>query len=316
MPRFDISIVGEINLDFILYGLPREMPTERELIGTGFRASLGSSSAILAHNLAVLGTKVGFITKAGDDSLGRDALSRVQESGADLSRIVSARGRDSGLTIILQHEHDRHQLTYFGTISELRFDELDLEYLASARHFHLSSLYLHRAMLDKLPELFRRMKEAGLTTSLDTNDDPNDTWAEPLHEVLQYVDILLPNRREACKIARIENFEDAVDSLAARVPLVVVKLGAEGAMAVRGSERVSVPCVHVQVVDPVGAGDSFNAGFLHQWLRGADLRTCLTFANVIGAFSTTSSGGTEAFRDRPALSRFIGAHFAPVEISK
>ncbi len=315
MTRFDISIAGEINLDFILYGLPREMPTERELLGTDFRASLGSSSAILAHNMAVLGSRVAFITKVGDDSLGEDAVARVEQSGVDLSRIVKSKGQASGLTIILPHDHDRHQLTYLGTISELHFEELDLEYLSSARHFHLSSLYLHRAMLERIPELFRRMKEAGLTTSLDTNDDPDDRWGEPLQGVLPYVDVLLPNRREACKLANCKNFEDAVRSLTSRVALLVIKLGAEGAMASTGGETVTVPGVKVSVVDPVGAGDSFNAGFLHQWLRGADLRTCLTFANVIGAFSTTASGGTEAFRDRDALSRFVSEHFAHKEIS-
>jgi sugar/nucleoside kinase (ribokinase family) len=315
MTRFDISIAGEINLDFILYGLPREMPTERELLGTDFRASLGSSSAILAHNMAVLGSRVAFITKVGDDSLGEDALARVEKSGVDLSRVVRSKGQASGLTIILPHDHDRHQLTYLGTISELHFEELDLGYLSSAQHFHLSSLYLHRAMLEQIPELFRQMKKAGLTTSLDTNDDPDDRWGEPLQEVLPYVDVLLPNRREACKVADCKNFEDAVRSLTSRVPLLVVKLGAEGAMASTGGETVTVPGVKVNVVDPIGAGDSFNAGFLHQWLRGADLRTCLTFANVIGAFSTTASGGTEALRDRDALSRFLSEHFAQNEIS-
>jgi sugar/nucleoside kinase (ribokinase family) len=315
MTRFDISIAGEINLDFILYGLPREMPTDRELLGTDFRTSLGSSSAILAHNMAVLGSRVAFITKVGDDLLGEEALARVEQSGLDLSRIVKPKGQTSGLTIILPHDHDRHQLTYLGTISELHFDELDLEYLSSARHFHLSSLYLHRAMLEQIPELFRRMKGAGLTTSLDTNDDPDDRWGKPLQEVLPYVDVLLPNRREACKLAGCEDFGDAVKSLASQVPLLVVKLGAEGAIASTNGETVTVHGIQVDVVDPVGAGDSFNAGFLHQWLHGADLRTCLAFANVIGAFSTTSSGGTEAFRDRQALSRFIAAHFAPVEIS-
>src|SRR5512133_3229137 len=104
MPRFDVTIAGEINLDLILYGLPEELPTERELLGDGFAMTLGSSSAILAHNLAVLGTSVGFITKVGDDALGRIALERLSESGADLSRVVRVEGRGSGVTLILPHD--------------------------------------------------------------------------------------------------------------------------------------------------------------------------------------------------------------------
>jgi sugar/nucleoside kinase (ribokinase family) len=316
MARFDIAIAGELNLDFILYGLPREMPTERELLGSDFRMSLGSSSAILAHNLAVLGSSVGFVTKVGDDSLGKEALQRLQESGADLSRVVYVAGRGSGLTIILPHEGDRHILTYPGTISELSFEEIDLDYLSSARHFHMSSLYLHKALLDKIPELFRRMKEAGLTTSLDTNDDPDDRWGDPLQSLLQYVDVLLPNDREARKIAGTDDLEHAIKILAARVPTLVVKLGANGAVAVSKANRVTVPGLPVTVVDPVGAGDSFDAGFLHQWLRGADLQQCLEFANVVGAFSTTSNGGTEAFRDREALNTFLSGHLTAPNVAQ
>lgn len=305
MPLFDISIAGEINLDLILYGLPEQMQTERELLGSGFAMTLGSSSAILAHNLSVLGAKTAFVTKVGDDVLGKLALERLQESGADLSRTVHAKGRGSGVTIILPHERERHILTYPGTIFDLSYKDLDISYLASARHFHLSSLFLHRALLQDIPDLFRRMKEAGLTTSLDTNDDPDDRWDGVLQQTLPYIDILLPNEREAKKMAGVEDLNTALEQLSKKVSLLVVKLGANGAIALRDGVRYSAPAVPVTVVDPVGAGDSFNAGFLHKFLQGADITTCLTFANLIGAFSTTAAGGTEAFRDRNRLANFL-----------
>ena len=68
--NFDISIAGELNLDLILYGLPIEMQTERELLATDFRATLGSSSAIVAHNAATLGARVAFTTLIGPDEFG------------------------------------------------------------------------------------------------------------------------------------------------------------------------------------------------------------------------------------------------------
>ncbi len=68
MSKLDIAIAGEINLDLILYGLPAQLPTERELLASHFKMTLGSSSAIVAHNLAALGSRVGFITKVGDDA--------------------------------------------------------------------------------------------------------------------------------------------------------------------------------------------------------------------------------------------------------
>ena len=308
MSRLDITIAGEINLDLIFYGLPEKMPTERELLASQFKMTLGSSSAIVAHNLAALGSRVGFITKVGDDALGKMALERLSSGGVDLSRVARAAGAGSGLTVILQHEQRRHILTYLGTISELRFEDLDLEYLASARHFHMSSLFLQRALAPRVSELFRQMKSAGLTTSLDTNDDPDDRWEGALDATLPYVDILLPNEREAMKMGRANDLETAVVRLSERVKTIVVKMGSHGAMATQGKQRFTAPAVKVKVVDPVGAGDSFVAGFLHQFVRGADLQTCLVYGNICGALSTTASGGTEAFRDSKAMHEFFGKH--------
>ena len=70
MPRFDVTIAGELNLDLILYGLPEQLPPERELLADRMMLTLGSSSAIVAHNLAALGSRVGFQSRIGDDPLG------------------------------------------------------------------------------------------------------------------------------------------------------------------------------------------------------------------------------------------------------
>jgi sugar/nucleoside kinase (ribokinase family) len=294
----------------ILYGLPEQMPTERELLASDFTITLGSSSAILAHNLAALGSHVGFVTKVGNDSFGTMAMDRLGERGVDLMRV--AHGAKSGVTLILPHGPRRHILTYPGTISELRFEDLDLDYLASARHFHMSSLFLQRDLLPHVGELFRRMKSAGLTTSLDTNDDPDDRWdGSLLEEILPHVDILLPNEREAMKLSRADNLETALARLAKKVETIVVKMGASGAVTIRDGQRFSAPAVPVAVIDPIGAGDSFDAGFLHQFLRGADLVTCLAYGNLCGAFSTTASGGTEAFRNADRMREFLRQHNTP-----
>jgi sugar/nucleoside kinase (ribokinase family) len=303
MATLDIAIAGEINLDLILYGLPQEMPTERELLASDFTVTLGSSSAILAHNLAALGVKVGFVTKAGDDSLGTIAMAQLHERGVELGDV--RRTGNSGVTVILPHENRRHILTYPGTISELQLKDLDLDYLASARHFHLSSLFLQRKLLPDVPELFRRMKAAGLTTSLDTNDDPDDRWDGNLEEIFPNVDILLPNEREAMKLACADDVETAISRLADKVKTVVVKMGAYGAVAIRDGHRCTAPAVPVTVVDPVGAGDSFDAGFLHHFLNGSDLASCLAYGNLCGALSTTARGGTEAFRNTKRMREFL-----------
>jgi sugar/nucleoside kinase (ribokinase family) len=306
MPHFDVTTAGELNLDLILYGLPEQLPPERELLADHMMLTLGASSAIVAHNLAALGSRVGFQSRIGDDPLGKIALERLAQGGVDVSLVRRVPGPiTTGLTIILHHEAWRNMLTYAGTIAELCWDDLDLDYLADSRHFHFSSYYLQQGLRPRVGELFERMKAKGLTTSLDTNDDPDDRWGSDLHDVLRHVDVFLPNEREACKAAATDDLDVAARKLAELVPLVVIKLGRKGALAQRGKERFLSPTREVEAVDSVGAGDSFDAGFLHEYIRGADLPTCLASGNRAGALSTTRPGGTEAFRDRKHREQFL-----------
>jgi sugar/nucleoside kinase (ribokinase family) len=309
MPRFDVAIAGEVNLDLILYGLPPELSPDRELLADRMMLTLGGSSSILAHNLAALGSQVGFQSIVGDDHLGKTALVLLAEIGVDVSKVRQVSGPiKSGLTVILQRDEWRNILTYSGTISELALNDLDFDYLADSRHFHLSSFYLQTRLRPHIPELFKRLKAAGLTISLDTNDDPEDLWGGSLRDALSQVDVFLPNAREARKITGTEDLEAAVNQLAEMVPLLVVKMGADGAIARQGSKTFISPAAKVVCVDPVGAGDSFDAGFLHRYVRGADIPSCLAYGNLSGALSTTRSGGTEAFRDREYRERFLREH--------
>ena len=308
MPNFDITIAGEINLDLILYGLPAELPLERELLASGLAMTLGSSSAITAHNLAALGSNVGFITRVGADQLGANALDRLRAAGVDLTRITHSTQSNTGLTILLTHGNSRHLLTYPGCMAEMSLQHLDLDYLKSARHFHLSSYFLHRALLPDIPKLMGELKRAGLTISMDTNDDPADQWGDGITGIFPYVDVLMPNEREACKLAGTEDFTEATRRLMQLVPLVVVKRGSGGATAYSRTEEVSVKAIPVEVVDPIGAGDTFNAGFLHQWTQGKALAECLAYGNLAAACSTTKPGGTEAFRDPAYWQNFFSTH--------
>ncbi|HEX4040033.1 MAG TPA: carbohydrate kinase family protein [Acidobacteriaceae bacterium] len=306
MSLFDVTIAGEVNLDLILYGLNEEIPVEREVLASGFAMTLGSSSAILAHNLSLLGTRVGFATRVGDDALGRIALDRLAEGGVDLSRTTQASGgTKTGVTILLHHGRTRRILTYPGVMFEMTCADLDVEYLASARHFHLSSLFLQKGLLAGLPQLVRTLKGRELTISLDTNDDPEDRWGGVLDEILPLVDLLLPNEDEVRRIARRDTVEAALDALAETIPLIAVKCGRQGAMVQRGRERLSVAAAPVEPVDTIGAGDSFNAGFLAAWLNGAALANCAAAGNIAGALSTQRPGGTEAFRDKDLREGFL-----------
>jgi sugar/nucleoside kinase (ribokinase family) len=253
----------------------------------------------------LLGNRVGFHSAIGDDPLGELCLARLAESGADISGVRRFRGKQTGLTVILPRPQKRFILTYLGVMAEMRFEDLDLDRVLAARHLHLSSYFLQRSLRPRIPDLFRLAKQAGLSTSLDTNDDPEDRWESDVLEVLKWVDVLLPNEHEACRLARTDDPLRAAEILAEKVPLLVVKRGERGVLARRGRELFEALAPKTEAVDTIGAGDSFDAGFLHQFIRGAKLEDCLQLGNRAGTLSTTRQGGTEAFRDAAHRNAFL-----------
>lgn len=312
--KFDVSVIGELNLDLILSGLPPALTLEHEHLADHLSITLGSSSAIFAHNLSSLGNKVGFSSAIGDDPLGEICLQRLGASGADLGGVRRMAGKTTGLTVILPQGKQRYILTYPGTMFEMSQKDLELERVYSARHLHVSSYFLQKGLQPSLPEIFRNAKAAGLTTSLDTNDDPEDRWGSGIEDLLPYVDVLLPNEREACKLARVDDAQHAADALSRIVKTVVIKRGSKGALArVSGKEIGAMP-PSVQVADHVGAGDSFDSGFIHQFIRGAKIEDCLAFGNLTAALSVTRPGGTEAFRDAAYRDAFLQEHRSKSEL--
>jgi len=303
--RFDISVLGELNCDLILYGLPPMLEPEREHLATDFAMTLGSSSAIFAHNISLLGSRVGFTSCIGSDPLGKFCVERLSESGVDVSGVKCLANRTTGVTVILPVARQRQILSYLGTTVDLQSAHLDMDYLRSAAHFHVSSFFLLRGLRPSLPRLFLQMKESGLTTSLDTNDDPENLWAADVKDVLKSVDVFLPNEQEACKLVGVRDVESALESLSRLVSIVVIKCGPKGVVAKHGSKRFSLPAFPVEPVDTVGAGDSFNAGFLHKFIRGSAVQDCLEFGIMCASLSTTRTGGIEAFRDHQHRESFL-----------
>jgi sugar/nucleoside kinase (ribokinase family) len=291
--EFDVIVVGELNADLILRGNVTPAFGQAEQIVDDATLTIGSSSAIFACGAARLGLRVAFIGKAGDDEFGRFMLRELNQRGIATGGVVIDPHLPTGLSVILSRPADRAILTHLGSIAALRFDEIDLAWLARARHLHLGSYYLLDALRPDVPRLFDEARARGLTISIDTNYDPTEQWAGGLREALRRVDVFLPNEAELLAITRADSIEAGLDRLA-EIPTVAVKLGARGAVARRGSQIVGAESIPVQVVDTTGAGDSFDAGFVWGYLAGQDLSQALRFACACGSLSTRAAGGTTA----------------------
>ncbi|MBN2148077.1 MAG: carbohydrate kinase family protein [Anaerolineales bacterium] len=288
----DILVAGEINPDLILSGVVEPAFGQVEKLVDEAVLTIGSSSVIFACGAARLGLRVAFTGLCGDDIFGRFMLEAMQTSGVDISGVMVDKEGKTGLSVIFSQGADRAILTYLGLIPALKAEEISDHLICRARHLHVASYFLQTSLQQGLLSLFRRAHKLGLTTSLDTNYDPSEKWAG-FDELLTETDIFLPNRTEALAITGVEDVELAAKQLAEKCGSVAVKMGGQGGLACKGGMICYAPTLSVQVVDTVGAGDSFDAGFLYGCLHDWLLEKSLRLACVCGALSTTRAGGTQ-----------------------
>jgi sugar/nucleoside kinase (ribokinase family) len=302
---FDLLVLGDANPDLVLRG-GEVQPAfgQAERIVEQAQLHVGGSGAIFACGAARLGLRVAFAGVVGDDLFGSFMRSELAERGVDITGLAVDPQRPTGVTVVLSTVEDRAMLTAPGTVGDLRGSLIDPDLLVSARHVHVSSFFLQRALVPDLPDLLGEARDAGASTSLDPNWDPSGEWDGGLMDLLSSVDVFLPNAMEAMRLARISDLDEALARLRMRAPLTVVKSGGDGAMAATTGEIVHIPSIDVRVVDATGAGDSFDAGFLAGYLRGDPLERSLALGNACGAMSTRMMGGTDG---QPTLAEALEA---------
>jgi len=287
-----VLVVGEINPDLILKGAT--FPTAgKEILVDDFVMTLGSASAICAMGLARLGDTVTFVGKVGADPWGAYCVETMAAAGIDVSRVAHDPALKTGVTVSITSSRDRALVSFIGAIGALRAADVAERDFAGARHLHVSSYFLQQGLRPGCRELFGRARAAGLTTSLDPGFDPSERWAGDLRETLAEVDLFFPNEVEVRAITRTDAVPEALRRLAGGRTRTIAKLGAQGCATLADDGRMlQVPSYPVEAVDTTGAGDSFNAGFLHAWLARRPLAECLRWGAACGSLSTRGLGGT------------------------
>jgi sugar/nucleoside kinase (ribokinase family) len=294
--RFDVIVVGELNVDLILNSIDSFPEMGKEKIAKDMTLTLGSSSAIFASNLSSLGAKVVFVGKIGDDAFGNLVKESLELKKVNTDFLISSKKFNTGATIVLNYSEDRAMVTYPGAMEDLTVNDIKEEMIKSAKHLHFSSYFLQPGMQSGVLNLFKIAKEIGLTTSLDIQWDPKEEWNFNYKEVLPFVDVFLPNEQEILLLTGESNLEDAIKKLSRFTKNIAVKLGSKGSIvATNGKSSFKESYFNKNVVDAIGAGDSFNAGFIFKFINGYDINECQDFGNLTGAINTTAAGGTAAF---------------------
>jgi sugar/nucleoside kinase (ribokinase family) len=292
-----VLVAGDINVDLICSGYRNFPAPGREVLVDDFVMTLGGSSAICAMGLARLGNPVAFIGKVGADSWGDYCIETLRAAGIDVSGLARDPALRTGVTISITSASDRALVTFAGSIAALRAGDVDAWALDDASHLHISSFFLQQDLRPAFRRLFALAHSTGLSTSLDPGFDPAERWDRDLLETLEAVDLLLPNEVELAAISGTTDLADGLRRMSNGRTRVVAKLGPRGSATLAKDALLEVPALTIDPIDTTGAGDSFDAGFLHAWLREKPMSECLRWGSACGALSTRGLGGTASQPD-------------------
>ena len=294
--RIDRGLVvfGEFFIDLIFHNLSG-IPQVGEEVRTKTHARFpGGGLATTALVAANLGTPTGVITRVGKDANASPEWQKIKAANISVRACEFDRHWPTAITVCIAFAGDRMMITHDPINNDLRslFTKRTAQKeMGSARHLHLACAL-------RLPHLWvpalRKLRKQGLTISADVGWNPAVIKSPRLPQLLKELEFMFPNEVEVLAMTGEITVEAAITKLARWVRVPVVKLGPDGALAVRDGKMLRVKSLKVRSVDATGSGDAFNGGFLHGYLAGWSLEECLRAGSVCGALATTSAGGSSA----------------------
>lgn len=302
----EVTALGELNVDIILNDIDGFPEMGKEKFAGKMTVTLGSSTAIFAANVACLGARTAFAGMVGRDSFGSLVSESLRAKGVDTRFLIESPDYATGATLVMSYDEDRANLTYQGAMDHMGFDDLNPDIFRESRHIHISSVFMQSALKRDFSRIFEAAESGGVTLSMDTQWDPKEEWDFDCAAILPHVDVFMPNEAELKAITRTDDLSGAISRIRPYLRQVaVIKCGSRGSLLVRKDGDISeMPSfLNSHVVDSIGAGDSFNAGFIYGYVKGMSLTECQRLGNLTGAVNTTAAGGTGAFTSREAVIR-------------
>ena len=284
---YDVLLWGVFFCDLIFTGLPQVPSLGAEVFSADFSMTPGGpfTTTVAMHRL---GLRVGWMCDFGDDVFSQFVLAAAKREGIDDSLFQIHSFPVRRVSAAFSFSHDRGFVSFMDDVAQTSAVPL----IERHRPRCLFLPHLHHGMV--YANLFACARAQGAVIFMDCQSTDATLDTPGVVEALRAVDVFAPNEVEVLQLTGAATVERALARLAEITPLVVVKLGAEGAIARQDGGVVRVPAIPVEVVDTTGAGDCFNAGFLYGYLRGAALETCLRSGNICGGLSTAAVGGRAA----------------------
>jgi len=287
-----VACVGDVFCDIVVRGVSR-LPTWGEEVFGEEPAMCPGGIANVAVGLAKLGVATRLLARSrAEDTIGNVLsveLAQHDHLSVDWLRVAPS----TAMTVAIPHASERAMISYAPPPDERSIvDRIPWDTLERVTHLHVGGWSEGRNPLADQRAILARARDLGITTSLDVSLGHETERAARIRELLDHVDVFLPNVAEACWITGADTPDAALDALADLVPTAVVKLGPDGVIAASGQTREQAPAHEVPIVDTTGAGDAFAAGFLHGHVRRWPLWRSLALANVCGAWSVARVGSS------------------------
>jgi len=289
MNDYDLVVIGTSSADVIFKNLPDLPKLGEEIWAEGIEVAVGGAANTTAA-LSRLGKRTCLISPVGNDFWGRFIVSELKAEGVDTQHFYYFNRPYANVTVAMNTRGDRTFVSYADKSDEdlIYQHQVDLIHRLQAKIFQINSVPGTNIL--PLLELIKK-KNPRQMISLDTGWDPEWLTSDEFMRQLKMIDIYSPNEMEAMKITGSATAEGALDILAEFIPIVIVKLGAEGAICKVNGKVYYSKAPKVDVVDSTGAGDCFLAGFLYGWLDNVGIEESLRIGNICGSECVTKLGG-------------------------
>ena len=285
--NYDVLLWGIYFCDLIFTNLPEAPRLGTETWSDGFDMAPGGPFTTTVA-MQRLGLNVGWMCDFGTDLFSQYALEAARQEGIDDGLFQIHPYPVRRVSAVFSLLGDRGFLSFMDDVEQTSPTPLIEQH--QPRCVFLPHLHYGDAYVD----ILAAARGCGSILFMDCQSTEATLDTPGVVDALRRADIFAPNETEAQQLTGAESVEDALDHLAELTPVVVIKLGSDGAIARSGDKTICAPAIQVSAVDTTGAGDCFNAGFLYSYFQGAPLEICLQSGNICGGLSTTAVGGTAA----------------------
>lgn len=287
--RYTTAIVGNANIDMLMKSMDELPQWGTEAVVESYEERAGGCACNSALVLAALGDEPHIVAAVGNDHHG-DALEKLLVSSGIGTGGLTRSGLGTGMSLSLNRmDGERLFVTYPGAMYATSYSDASsyIGQMNNSKAMLLTGYFLLSPALEA-KKVLQLASQRGMTTLFDTGWPPsgwNEEKRRSILELLPDVDYFLPNELEALSLTGASNYKQAARELAAYCRKgIVIKCGGEGSIFVgNDGQELQASGFQVEVRDTVGAGDSFNAGFLYGLNRDWPLEACMKLGNAVAA---------------------------------